>query len=283
MPTDNYLQGYLDRRISQPTVILCFRILLQNVILKGADAGMTTIEVSHEFNKEAKAFGIQRFRTDYMLRQTGKGNEAAIYENKGKFYLKPEILEGLSKRDLKNVIDTINQRYSGLGESRNKLYKEITDAQKLDVAGRSKFILNMLLDKETEKKGQCFEVTAFAILKVFYSIRGFELNRFSTIYSNDGGIDYTSQTSIYQVTTALSDAKFAEDLAKAPLKNRIFVYKKVSPGFDFSKMDNDLVSDYISPADLENHLSYLLTKQPVRNSQLIIDVILQEFKREHYV
>ena len=109
------------------------------------------------------------------------------------------------------------------------------------------------------------------------------MNRFSTIYSNDGGIDYTSQTSIYQVTTKLDDSKFRDDLNKAPLKKRIFVYRKVATGFDFSKMDNELVSDYISSEDLITHLDYLLSKKPDVNSGLILDVILEEFEREHYL
>jgi len=139
------------------------------------------------------------------------------------------------------------------------------------------------MEKETDRKGQCFEVTSFAILKCFYSIRGFELNRFSTIYSNDGGIDFTSQTSIYQVTTKLSDKKFEEDIEKAPLKNRIFVFREASPSFDYSKMENELVSDYINSADLLNHLDYLMKKKPDANSLLIIDNILKEFQREYYL
>ncbi len=276
------LKKFIDKKLKQPTVVLCIRILLENVIANGRDAGLTKPEIAHIFNIECKKFGITRFRTDYVLRQTGiKGN--AIFESDGRFFIHEHFLDGMSNADFKDVVRLINQQYEGVGEIRKKLYRQISDARKLSVPERKDFIMYMLLDLETEKKGQSFEVTAFAILKVFYSIRGFELNRFSTIYSNDGGIDYTSQTAVYQVTTLLTDGKFNEDLLKAPLKKRIFVFKRSVDGFDLKNMEHELVSDYIGADDLEAHLDYLLSKRPERNSDLVLDVILSEFEREHYL
>lgn len=280
--TNPNLKNYINKRLSQPTVILCFRILLENVIENGRDAGLKKSEIAKVFNRDNKLFGIQNFKTDYILRQTGIGDNA-IFESDERFFIQEDFLQGLREDELKAVVAYINERYSGIGEIRKRLYQEIDEAKKLSVAEKRKFIMFMLLNKETDKKGQSFEVTAFAILKVFYSIRGFELNRFSTIYSNDGGIDYTSQTSVYQVTTMLSDTKFNEDLNKAPLKKRIFVYKKANSDFDYSKMEHELVSDYISAKDLEAHLDYLFSKKPETNSALILNVILTEFEREHYL
>ena len=102
------------------------------------------------------------------------------------------------------------------------------------------------------------------------------------MYSNDGGIDFASQIAVYQVTTSLSNKKFDEDLDKAPLKKRIFVYKKKVSGFDDSKFDNDLVLDHVSGDDLKTHLNYLLDKKPLKNSLLILDIIKSEFEREYY-
>ena len=81
----------------------------------------------------------------------------------------------------------------------------------------------------------------------------------------------------------MSDTKFEDDLKKAPLKKRIFVFKKAITGFDFRKMEDDLVSDYISADDLKNHLDYMLSKKPEANSTMVLDVILEEFEREHYL
>ena len=284
MPNQN-LQNYLDKRMSQPTVILCFKVLLDNVIINGLEARMTKAEINRAFDKEHKIFGVQTFRSDYLLRQSGENPDNAIgVESDGnKFYIRPTFLNGLSPYDLKLTIEKINRQFLEVTAKQKVLYDEISKAGNLSIEKRKAFIIFMLLKKETDRKGQSFEVTAFAILKTFYSIRGFELNRFSTIYSNDGGIDYTSQTSIYQVTTKLSDRKFEDDIDKAPLKNRIFVFREAVTNFDFSKMDNELVSDYISADDLLNHLDYLLMKKPEINSSLILNTILTEFQREYYL
>jgi hypothetical protein len=271
--------------MSQPTVILCFKVLLDNVIINGLEARMTKAEINRAFDKDHKNFGVQTFRSDYLLRQSGENPDNAIgVESDGnKFYIRPTFLNGLTPKDLQLTIEKINRQFLEVTAKQKVLYDEISKAGNLSIEKRKEFIIFMLLKKETDRKGQSFEVTAFAILKTFYSIRGFELNRFSTIYSNDGGIDYTSQTSIYQVTTKLSDKKFEDDIDKAPLKNRIFVFREAVTNFDFSKMDNELVSDYISADDLLNHLDYLFLKKPEVNSSLILNTILTEFQREYYL
>jgi len=279
------LQIYLDKRMSQPTVILCFKVLLDNAIVKGLDARMSKAEINRAFDKEHKNFGVQTFRSDYLLRQSGENpdNAIGVEANGNSFFIRPAFLMGLSQLELKAVIEQINKKFLDISEKHRTLYNEISAAGDLSIEKRKEFIIFMLLKKETDRKGQSFEVTAFAILKTFYSIRGFELNRFSTIYSNDGGIDYTSQTSIYQVTTKMSDKKFEEDIDKAPLKKRIFVFREAVSNFDFSKMDNELVSDYISADDLLNDLDYLFLKKPEINSSLILNTILTEFQREYYL
>ena len=284
MPNQN-LQNYLDKRMSHPTVILCFKVLLDNAIAKGLEAKMSKAEINRAFDKEHKNFGVQTFRSDYLLRQSGENPDNAIGVESGgnNFFIRPAFLIGLSQEELKAVIEKIKKQFLEVSEKQKILYNEISSAGELPIEKRKEFIIFMLLKKETDRKGQRFEVTAFAILKTFYSIRGFELNRFSTIYSNDGGIDYTSQTSIYQVTTKLNDKKFEEDIDKAPLKKRIFVFREAVSNFDFSKMDNELVLDYISADDLLSHLDYLFLKKPEINSSLILEAILTEFQREYYL
>jgi len=58
---NQYLQNYLDKRMSQPTVILCFKVLLDNVIKNGYMAKMTKVEINRAFDKEHKSFRVQSF------------------------------------------------------------------------------------------------------------------------------------------------------------------------------------------------------------------------------
>lgn len=285
MIKNKLLEKYLTRRLSQPTVILCFKVLLDNIINNGSDSRMTKAEINKAFDEQNKSFGVQTFRSDYLLRQSGatQDNAIGVDPDGNSFFIRSTFLEGLDNNDFLNIRDYIMRHFEDLHKKKRELYNEILDVLKASIEERKKFILFMLLEKETEKKGQCFEVTAFSILKTFYSIRGFELNRFSTIYSNDGGIDYTSQTSIYQVTTKLTDNKFDDDIEKAPMKSRIFVYREASTNFNFNKLDNELVSDFIDSNDLIEHLNYLLHKKPEINSNKILNTILKEFEREYYM
>ena len=279
------MRAYLDKRMKQGTVILCFKILLENIIQHGLSSTMTKSEINNEFDRQHKDFGVGTFRSDYLLRQTSTSdlNAIGVKQDNTTFYIRESFLKNLSTEDLQSVCKEIEEFYSGIALKHKQLFEQIEEAFQLNVAGRKKFILKMLTEQETDKKGQSFEITAFAILKTFYRIRGFELNRFSTIYSNDGGIDFTSQMAVYQVTTILSNKKFDEDLDKAPLKDRILVYKAASSGFDSSRFNNDLVLDHINSEDLVNHFEYLLEKRPVKNSELILEVIKNEFMREYYL
>lgn len=279
------LNEYLKKRMTQGTVVLCFKVLLENVIRNGGSSKMSKAEVNRAFDNQHKKFGIGHFRSDYLLRQSSesKHNAIGVLDDNNTFFIREEFIAKLDRSDLINVVSHIESVYEQIAIKKQKLFKEIDDAKNLELAALKKFILKMLLEKETDKKGQAFEVTAFAILKTFYRIRGFELNRFSTVYANDGGIDYTSQMAVYQVTTNLSNKKFDEDINKAPLKERILVYKKSVSNFDTSLLNNELVLDYISSDDLVDHLEYLFKKRPNQNSIAILDSIKDEFKREYYL
>jgi len=279
------LKKYLDKRINQPTVILCFKILLSKVIKDGLHIRMSKSEIHKSFDKQHTKFGVQTFRSDYLLRQTGRSELDAIgVEDEGKlFFVRPLFLKDVSIEEMIKIVNNIDKTYLAITAKHRKLYEEISSAKHLSIEKRKEFITYMLFEKETDRKGQSFEVTAFAILKAYYEIRGFGLNRFSTIYSNDGGIDYTSQYSIYQVTNNMSNKKFDTDILKAPLKKRIFVFKDASANFDYDKMEHELVSDYISGDDLLEHLDYMLKKKPSQNSSLVLEFLLKEFEREYYM
>ncbi len=279
------LSAYLSKRKNQGTVILCFKILLENILSNDFDATMTKSEIQRKFDDQHQEFGISTFRSDYLLRQSSASDSNAIAVEKDNitFFVKPKFLTGVSKEDLQNIINNIEKRFADIVDRQQRFLREIEANLEHSLNEKKQFITDMLLTRETEKKGQAFEVTAYAILKTFYKIRGFELNRFSTVYANDGGIDFTSQTAVYQVTTNLTPKKFEEDLRKAPLKKRIFVYKKSSSAFERQNFDDELVLDYISSEDLIQHLNYLFEKKPQQNSTFIINEIISEFRREYYM
>ena len=276
------LKEYLDKRKNEPTVILCFRILLDNALRNGLSARMTKSEIEKIFNSEHKKFGIQTFRRDYVMRQSGNTDNAIDQDDK-MFFIRPEYFENVTFDDLRQVSLDINEHYYSKFKEREKILLRISNTLKQDNKTKYDLIYRFLCEEETDRRGQNFEITSFAILKVFYHIRGFDLNRFSTIYSNDGGVDFAGQNAIYQVTTKLNDKKLLEDLDKAPLKRRIFVFREAVKNFDYSLLDNELIVDTISISELVSHLDYLNTKNPDRHLTQIINVILEEFNREYYL
>ncbi len=284
-PKNQKLAKYLEKRKNQGTVILCFKILIDNTVSNGYHATMTKAEIQKAFDATHQKFGVGTFRSDYLLRQTSQSdlNAIGVLSDNSTFFINADFLIGLTVTDLEEISRSIERHFSNITEKQKSFLNEVSTFLTASIDDRKQFIIKMLLEKETDKKGQIFEVTAYAILKTFYKIRGFELNRFSTVYSNDGGIDFTSQTAIYQVTTLLTNRKFEEDIEKAPLKNRILVYKKTGTGFENANFEDELILDYINSDDLLDHLEYLFKKKPEQNSKEIINTIINEFKREYYI
>ncbi|MGP0689576.1 hypothetical protein ACW5UC_23810 [Priestia aryabhattai] len=277
------LETYLERRINEATVILSFRILLENVINNGAKSTLTKTQIEEEFNRQNYKYGISTFRSDYVLRQSGN-DKNAISQHKDQFFIKPNFIQGMNTPDFREVANLIDQHWDKLSQEQHRFMNNIEAQLEKTLGIKKDFIEKMLLKVETRKKGQCFEVTSFSILKVYLQNRGFELNRYSTVYSNDGGIDFTAQNAVYQVTTKLDKRKFKEDLNKVPLKHRIFVFRELSANFDKKVFDNELILDYLSPTELIDYLNYLSEREPAeRNLNKIIENILSEFKREYYV
>lgn len=277
------LSTYIARRMNEATVILSFRILLENIIKNGVKATLTKTEIELEFNRQNYKYGISTFRRDYVLRQTGN-DENAISQNDNKFFIKPSFIEGMNSADFVEAINIIDQHWSEMGAEQQSFLENIRSQIDQTLEDKIFFVKRMLLEIETRKKGQCFEVVSFSILKIYLKNRGFELDRYSTVYSNDGGIDFIAQNAVYQVTTKLDKKKFQEDLKKVPLKQRIFVFKELSSKFDKKEFNNELILDYIGPEELINYLDYLSEREHAeRNLNKIIESILYEFKREYYI
>ena len=278
------LDKYLKRRMDEATVILSFRILLQNIVDKAdLNAQLSKTEIETEFNKVHTKYGISTFRRDYVLRQVGN-EDNAITQIDNKFFIKSDFIKNMTLSEVQEVIDLIDEHWTTLNDEQTEFLREIEEQLENPIEEQIDFVKDMLLNKETSKRGQCFEVTSFSILKVYLQNRGFELNRFSTVYSNDGGIDFTAQNAVYQVTAVLNDKKFQEDMKKVPLKQRIIVYKKMVQSFDKTLLKNDLVLDCIGPDDLSSYVDFLSTREQSNiNLNRLITTILTEFRREYYI
>ena len=276
------LSAYVSRRLDEPTVILSFRILLENHLSMGVDAKMTKTEIETIFNQVHTRYGIATFRRDYVLRQCGH-DDNAIDQSHDLFFIKPSFLEGMEATDYQNVLNQIDTHWSTFEQEQQSIINEI---QRLITDGNldesRSYIVNMLTTREAIKKGQSFEVSSFAVLFTYLNSLGFSLNRFSTTYSNDGGIDFVAQDAVYQVTTKLSERKFEEDIKKVPGKKRILVYRDLVRDFNRANFNHPLVSNHIDKNELIEILDYLIAKNSNRYLEEVLQAMCAEFHREFY-
>lgn len=276
------LDAYVNRRIGEPTVILSFRILLENHLENGTTARMTKTQIETKFNQVHEQYGIATFRRDYVLRQCGH-DENAIDQNSDLFFIKESFLDGMVEADYRQVLDRIDSHWGGVRNQQQTLIQEIQGLIETGtIEDKRNYVASMLTTREAIKRGQAFEVSSFSVLSTYLNALGFSLNRFSTTYSNDGGIDFVAQNAVYQVTTKLSERKFEEDIKKVPGKQRVFVYKDIVNGFNMDNLNHELVVNHIGKNELIGYLDYLVEKNPVRYVDSILGTMIKEFQREFY-
>ncbi len=276
------LQEYVNRRINQPTVILSFYILLRNHLHNGPTATMSKTEIETDFNAVHTNYGIATFRRDYVLRQCGH-DENAIDQTADRFYIKSNFLEGMDRDDYLDLLGQIERHWNTFQDEQQRIINEIHELIESGTSDeRYQYIVDMLCTREAVKRGQAFEVASFSVLNTFLFAHGFDLNRFSTTYSNDGGIDFVAQNAVLQVTTKLNERKFEEDIKKVPGKYRILVYKDLVNDFNLENFNHELVINHFSKEELCEKLNYLRSKNEEKFIPMILKTMESEFMREFY-
>lgn len=281
------LRAYLKRIINHPTVILCFIVLLQKTIELGVGTTMTKSDIERGFNAKIKEFGINTFRRDYLKRQSGDIRNAIDENDEQCFFIRSNFIDGITNEQLKEIIDDLNNFYGEKNQAISRFVSKISSAIETHDDEQSQQFIFDILDEDdadsSQRRGQNFEICSFSILKKYFASFGFELNRFSTTYANDGGMDYIGQRSVYQVTVVMSQKKFDEDIVKTPGIKRIIVYKNIAPGFDMSKFNDDLILRTISAANLKDYVIDLKNLRKAGAVTHILKIMLNEFNREFYL
>ena len=168
-------------------------------------------------------------------------------------------------------------------ETQGQIINEINDLiENGNTEEQIDFISSLLTTRETAKRGQAFEVSSYSVLYTFLYSLGFNLNRFSNTYANDGGMDFIAQEGIYQVTTKLSAKKFDEDIQKLHDVERILVYKDTVSTFNHESFNHHLIRNHLDKKELKLILRYLARKNPSRFIPMILRKINEEFHRELY-
>jgi len=244
--------------------------------------GLSINEISKKYDKLETNYSNKEFYQSYVTRQTGTNK--FFIEKKEKYLINHTLLKNLSKSDLEECRDHISSVWKKEKEKRI----EIKNNLKFANIDNEMEILNEMLDKKSKmvekfsNYGQVFEIVSFAILKVYFSILGFSLKRFSVTFSNDGGMDYLSGNGIYQVTTAVNSKKLEQDVKKSRDTERVLVLSEDREKINEEFSEKKLVTDIITVSDIKDHyLSYFKKSYRKKYLKKILETIRYEFEREY--
>ncbi|MFI5385466.1 MAG: hypothetical protein ACHQ50_05020 [Fimbriimonadales bacterium] len=224
------------------------------------------------------------FHPTYIQRRLGPNGFLEVVGDR--YRIRPKLLASVPLTELESLAAELELSLKSAYEARQALITELEALDSLpteSIAERHRAV-DHYLSMLSGNRGEHFEVVSFAVLHEYFRTFGFELQRFSTVHSNDGGMDFIGGHAIYQVTVDESVSKVRRDLEKLPGAKRVLVRPTIPPGFVASLGED--VLETVELRDLLDHfLGWLLSRdQKSRTSahlQRIIRVALTEFRREN--
>jgi hypothetical protein len=263
------------------SVIITFYVLLydfvDNLTAHQNWNGLISSEIRKRYNDIAKEYGKKDFANSYLQRHT-KTNDFFI-EKKSYYKIRPELIEGLSIESAKEILKKIKANYDSFLEKRIEVIREIEKLKDtIEDKDTLKNNLNNFMNIDGFNKGQLFEIISYSILHEYFKSFGFSLNRFSTTFSNDGGIDFIAQNCVYQVTFNPTKKKIEGDLEKLPEVNRVMVLPELKKEIRTILSENKLVLGIITQEELLKHFFPRVFNMCL--SERLIDTIVFELNRE---
>lgn len=244
-------------------------------------SGLTRSQIGRGYSRTSQQYRRNsQFAPSYVQRHLGP---SGLYEEvDGRFSIQRSLLRNLNKDDLLRISRKVHDLLSesvGLLDGIVTQIREAIDSNDLD--RQKRFVIELLASK-IGNQGRNFEIMSFAILSVYFRCLGFTLNRFSTTFANDGGMDFVSSNGIYMVTASPTEAKLKSDLAKLPDTERVLVVPSVRSLSD----QNGVVSEMIDRDDLVDHfLEWLYqrdrTRQTSRHLHEVLKTANKQYRREY--
>lgn len=247
-----------------------------------AYAGMSMREISAAYRSYKEQFRRrENFAASYVQRHCKAGD--LFVEENNRYKIRPELVQGESDAAIADYQAAI---FNFLALETDRLVERNIEIERLILENDSKatfaFIHSLYESEDFRNYGQLFEIVSYAILKMYFEHFGFILNRFSTTFSNDGGMDFIASAGIYQVTTQVNDKKVIGDLCKQKGTKKVLVFSKLTDKQFQHYLAQDGVTDIITGQDLKTHfLGWLSSREAFKPTiYRVLEVIQQEFKRE---
>ena len=246
--------------------------------------GLTERQIEAAFRELTSRFIKSDYHSTYIDRRLGQRGFLELLENRYK--IREPLLTDIALSDLEQFRNDLVGSLRTAYEQRQAVIKRLEDACSLpgDRIDERYRLVDAYLSQLTGNRGEMFEVVTFAILREYFRVFGFSLQRFSTTHANDGGMDFVGGEAIYQVTTDESIQKVRKDLAKSPGTKRVLVRPTATP--ELVDLFGDNVLEIIELKDLLNHfISWLMARdtrsKQARHLQEVLEIALEEFRREN--
>ena len=246
--------------------------------------GLTERQIEAAFRELTSRFIRSDYHSTYIDRRLGQRGFLELRGNRYK--IRESLLIGIALSDLEQLHNDLVGSLRTAYEQRQAVIKSLEDACSLpkEYINERYRLVDTYLSQLVGNRGEMFEVVTFAILREYFRIFGFSLQRFSTTHANDGGMDFVGGEAIYQVTTDESMQKVRKDLAKSPGTKRVLVRPTVTP--EVMDLSRDNVLEIIELKDLLNHfIAWLLARdtrsKQARHLQEVLEIALEEFRREN--
>lgn len=262
------------------SVIMTFYVILEKYKDTLKDKiefdGLTSAEIRKKYNKLAAEYGKKDFAASYVQRHSKTGD--FFIESDGNYKIRPELITDINELTATRILSEIKIYFDSFNKRRKEVVQKLYDIKDIHEFEKLKNEISSLMDLELFNKGQLFEIISFSILQSYFDMFGFSLKRFSTTFSNDGGMDFIANNCIYQVTNSPSEKKILSDLDKLPNIKRVLVIPKINKQIENILNSDELVLSFIIKEDLLNHFLPIVVKQGLKEK--LIKTIIIEISRE---
>lgn len=281
------LEKIIRKNLKHFTTSCTSLVLLDEVIVfkkqESEDFGLTIPEISERYFVYKERFDIRKnFYPSYVQRHL---KENDIFEEfQGKYRIQEKHITNLDINTLEHIRNLILSGFSNINISKRNIIEELDNILNCqDKDEIYKYIFNLFDKKGFNNYGQMFEIVSFSILSIYFKNFGFNLNRFSTSFSNDGGMDYISSNGIYQVTSSPDANKIKSDLEKLQGIKRVLVFSYAKEDIIRLHLASPDVTEIITSIDLKDHfLKWIHFRDLITGNNLksVISLIRKEFVRE---
>ncbi len=249
---------------------MCFTACLKRQIVAG-------------FRELAATYLNSDYHPTYLQRRLGP--KGFLELDGDRYRLRASLLVDLTCSELEDLLLELIESLKSAAEHRQEVMKTFQDATSLpkDHLEERRRIVDAYLSNASGNRGELFEVVSFAVLREYFHSFGFSLQRFSTTFANDGGMDFVGGDAIYQVSVDESLTKFQRDLRKAPGTKRVLVRPTVS-----NELVENAGTDVLCAIELRDILTHFVAWLFEKDSrfrrcehlQAVLKTALEEFRRE---